>query len=65
MQQALFTSKPTLDNFILLAQKKRRKGMTTLYFSFVVSVNLNPFHSPPFHHTAQRTVQFENTEPKQ
>jgi len=24
--------------------------MTTLYFSFVVSVNLNPFHYPPFHH---------------
>jgi hypothetical protein len=65
MQQAAsLTSIPTLDNFILLVQK-RRKGMTTLYFSFVVSVNPNPFHSPSFHHTAQRTVQFENTEPKQ
>jgi hypothetical protein len=68
MQQASFTSKPTLDNFILLVPpppKKRRKGMTTLYFSFVVSVNPNPFHSSPFHHIAQRTVQFEDTEPKQ
>ena len=61
MQHVSFTSTPPLDNFILPAQK-RRKGMTTLYFSCVVSVNIHPFYSPSFHHTTQKHCSVSKTQ---